>query len=154
MNKKLILCRHAQAEPALPGVSDFDRPLTAAGIAQATEAGKWLASRKIKIDGLVTSPATRARQTAQLLAGQTGLNQLFENSRIYEASPTTLLAVVNNLPDEVRNVLLVGHNPGLSYLATILTGHRYDLDTSQLVVIQLQVSAWAMVSGGTGSQTS
>ncbi len=78
---------------------------------------------------LLSSPALRAKTTANIFAETLGLGEPSYNQSIYEASYTTLLKVVNGLPDAYDFVAMFGHNPGLSDLLYELTGNLYDMPT-------------------------
>src|ERR1051326_1928733 len=62
MTRTLVIMRHAKAEPLVSG-TDFDRPLTTRGRADATAAGAWLAAGRIAPDLVICSPAARTRGT-------------------------------------------------------------------------------------------
>jgi phosphohistidine phosphatase len=115
--RRLVLLRHAKSDWP-EDVSDHDRPLAARGRRDAPLVGRWLARSGYAPDGVVCSTAHRARQTWELAAAQ--LEQPPEprlEPRVYEATVLGLLMLVRELPDELRTVVLVGHNPGLAELA-------------------------------------
>ena len=151
MRKKLILCRHADAAAPLPGQPDVDRYLTPAGLNQAKETAARLQQKKLLPKFLVSSPAKRARQTADAIINELALEAVSENAALYEATAATLLAIVNAFPDSAETVLLVGHNPGISYLATSLTGQTLSFNTGQILVLEIEADQWAHVSAGTAN---
>ncbi|HEL3757957.1 TPA: histidine phosphatase family protein [Stenotrophomonas maltophilia] len=110
--RELILLRHAHAEPATPGQADLDRPLSPVGLAEAEAAGKWLKE--------MCSPARRTRETLEAVLGTIGYVEKRLEDRIYEATPGTLAALVDDRRDLDR-VLIVGHNPGLERLVALMT---------------------------------
>lgn len=117
--RELILLRHAHAEPAAPGQSDFDRPLSPIGVSEAEVAGKWITEHRLIPDRAVYSPARRTRETLEAVLGVTGyVEQRLEES-IYEATAGTLIALADAHRD-VDRLLLLGHNPGLERLAALL----------------------------------
>jgi phosphohistidine phosphatase len=123
MGKQLYLVRHADAEEQGAGQKDFDRELTHQGLLKASRVGQLLADLGAKPQALFASTAKRAAYTAELIherAGQTA-TLLLEDS-LYNASPRTLLDFIAKLDDSLGVVLLVGHNPGISYVAEYLTG--------------------------------
>lgn len=121
MSSELIIVRHALAQGGLG--DDFSRPLTGQGLADAARAGQWLAGSGLQPSRLVSSPARRAIETAQALATALGGAAIKSDARIYEASTTTLLAVLSANID-ASPLLLVGHNPGLENLLAALLGER------------------------------
>ena len=63
--KTILLMRHAKAEPGVPGQKDFDRPLAERGNEDALRMGRALAKTGEVPDAIVSSPAARAKQTAE-----------------------------------------------------------------------------------------
>ncbi len=119
----LYFLRHADAEDASPGGDDLARPLTAAGIESLTAAGHLWRRLNLRPDRVLTSPALRARQTAELAVRGLGLT----------APPTIVpeLAPGADWPafaragirwPDARRVLFVGHEPDLSSVIAELTG--------------------------------
>jgi phosphohistidine phosphatase len=119
--RRLILLRHAKSE--WPDVPDVDRPLAKRGRRDAPRMGRWLHDHGYLPDAVVCSTARRAQQTWELVAPELGgpPSVTFE-PRAYAASGLTLLYLAQELPGRHRTALLIGHNPGLSELATSLAG--------------------------------
>ncbi len=142
--RELILLRHANAEPASPGQADIDRPLSPHGLAEAEAAGRWLVDNKLVPDRVLCSPARRARETLEAVLGLTGYVEQRLDERIYEATPGTLVAVVDEHRD-LERVLVVGHNPGLERLAALMhsgqSGDYRGMPTSSVVVLSLPMAA-------------
>ena len=84
--RELILLRHAHADPALPGQSDMDRPLSAEGLAEAESAGRWLRDQGLVPDCVLCSPARRTRETLEAVLGIVGYVDQRLDARIYEAT--------------------------------------------------------------------
>jgi phosphohistidine phosphatase len=113
--RRLVLIRHAKAAE---GAVDRERPLAARGIREAPEIGRWLADRELVPDRVVVSPARRARQTwERAAAGLTGAPEPVQDERVYDNMVAALLAVVQDTPDGVRTLAIVGHNPGIQEFA-------------------------------------
>ncbi|CCK31103.1 phosphoglycerate mutase [Streptomyces davaonensis JCM 4913] len=119
--RRIVLFRHAKAD--WPQVSDHERPLADRGRMDAAVAGRKLADTGIAFDLALCSTATRTRETWKLAVHefQHRPKTVYEE-RIYEASPGELIAVLNETPDDVRDVVLIGHNPGVHGLTDILSG--------------------------------
>jgi phosphohistidine phosphatase len=112
--RKLLLLRHAQAENTRPGSRDRDRRLTVDGERQAIAVGGHLRAGETEVDLVIASSAARTLQTAELL----GLTAPIEEADdLYDAGGETILALINELPDDAKGVLLVGHAPGLPWVA-------------------------------------
>jgi phosphohistidine phosphatase len=117
--RRLILLRHAKSD--WPDVPDRDRPLAKRGRRDAPRIGRWLHEQGYQPDVVVVSAATRTRQTWDLVAPELGgLPAVHFEPRAYAASALTLLYLAQELPARYRTALLIGHNPGLSELATSL----------------------------------
>ena len=69
---------------------------------------------------------------------------------MYAASDDELLTVVRELPDDAGNVVLVGHNPGIEELASLLSGRWTQMPTSALAVITLS-GPWSDAGGETAT---
>ncbi|MHC9083695.1 SixA phosphatase family protein [Luteimonas sp. RIT-PG2_3] len=142
--RELILLRHAHAEPATPGVSDLDRPLSAEGLAEAEMAGQWLRDKGLIPDRVLSSPARRTRETVEAVLGLVGyVDQRLEPS-IYEATSGTLAALIDSHRDAER-LLLVGHNPGLERLAALLhsgqSGDYRGMPPGAIALLTLPIDA-------------
>jgi phosphohistidine phosphatase len=147
--RTLILLRHAKSDWS-GDRADIDRPLAERGRRQAPEAGRWLAGHVDRIDLAVVSTAERARATWDLASAE--LRERPETRRdedAYAASTIDLLGIVRRLDDELRTVVLVGHNPGLEGLADTLVGDPVTLPTSAIAVIELD-GPWRDAGRATG----
>ncbi|WP_240148608.1 SixA phosphatase family protein [Diaminobutyricibacter tongyongensis] len=135
IERTLILLRHAKSDWSESG-PDFDRPLAERGLAQAPLAGLWLASRAGRIDVAIVSPARRARETWHLASAQfASAPPTRFDDRMYAASAQQLLDIVRDVPDDVHTILLVGHNPGIEQLASLLADEDVTLPTSGIAEI-------------------
>jgi phosphohistidine phosphatase len=150
--RTLVLLRHAKADHP-SGVSDEQRPLTARGHADAGAAGAWLARGGLRPDLVICSPAKRTRQTwhgvAVALPGDAAPQVRYEQE-VYDGGAEELLSLVRGLGDEVRTVLLIGHNPSVSMLSSLLDPAAQNdsdgLRTSGLAVHR--AAAWANFGRG------
>lgn len=151
--KRLTLVRHAKSSWDDPELEDFERPLNRRGLRDAPVMGERLAARGLCPDLLLSSPARRARDTAEALATALGLPQarLQLRQEIYEADPDALLALILGLPPELNHVFLVGHNPGLTDLGGLLVpGAPKHLPTCAVLVVDFAILSWAQVAPGRG----
>ncbi|QEU95279.1 SixA phosphatase family protein [Streptomyces kanamyceticus] len=119
--RRIVLFRHAKAD--WPQVSDHERPLAERGRRDAPVAGRKLADSGIPFDLALCSTAARTRETWKLAVQELPQRpKTVYEERLYEASPGELIAVLNETPDDVRNVVLIGHNPGVQGLTDVLSG--------------------------------
>lgn len=152
--KRLILVRHAKSGHKDGSLADFDRPLNRRGKEDAVKMGRRLAQRGIAPDALVTSPAERARATAERLAEELEIpeDRLHFESPVYEADAEDLLDVVRAFDDAWQSVLLVGHNPGFHELAEALGDLSLEkLPTCAAVGLDFVVEQWSQVEPGGGT---
>ena len=121
MNYELILLRHGKSDWNTDE-SDFNRPITDRGKRGAQHIGVWLAQNGLKPDVVISSPAERARTTAQKMMKAMGETDhyIIYDKRIYEATVNDLLDVLSCVSRDTKRVILVGHNPGLEQLLTYL----------------------------------
>ena len=115
----LLLWRHAEAED---GEDDLRRRLTARGEKQARSMAAWILAHQPKDMRIIVSPAIRTQQTAE------ALKLPFETLRKIgpEACVSELIAAAA-WPDASGSVLIIGHQPSLGRLASLLlAGHEAD----------------------------
>jgi phosphohistidine phosphatase len=139
MQRRLILLRHGHAEE---GRDDFARRLTDAGRRAARQAGQALAHARFQPQLVLTSPAPRAQETAELVAQGCGYdNAPRAEQTLYLGEPLAYLTVLRALPGTLARVLLVGHNPTLSDLARQL-GEAANLRPAEFVELALDLDGW------------
>ena len=145
--KTLYLVRHAKSSKDDPRLADRDRPLDARGERDAPTMGARLAERGVKPALIVTSPALRARATAQLIAQALGypLGDIVLSDRLYASTPDALLAVTRALDDSLRSVMLVGHNPEMSELAQRFAGEVPDMPTCAVAEFRFDMMSWSQI---------
>lgn len=141
MRRRLTLLRHGHADE---GSDDFSRPLSAAGRAAAAAAGERLRRDGLVPDHVLASPAPRALETAQLVVKSCGYGGAVRaEAALYLAPAAGCLAALRGVPQSARSVLLVGHNPGLSQLASELGASDASLAPAELVSTELELADWA-----------
>lgn len=143
--RELHLIRHAKSSWDDISQRDFDRPLNERGARDAPRLARSLADDIERPVLLVSSPARRAWQTAGIFAEALGLadNEIHAKPAIYEASPGTLLELVNNLDNHDARVLLFGHNPGISTLARLLASCPFtEMPTCGIASIGFDCWRW------------
>jgi phosphohistidine phosphatase len=116
--RTLILLRHAKSGYP-PGVADHDRPLAPRGIREAGLAGDWLRANAPALDQVLCSTATRTRQTFAQAALSAPVRYVDE---LYDAMPGTVIAAINTAGEDVRTLLVIGHEPAMSSVALGLAG--------------------------------
>ena len=137
MTTKVVLVRHGKAEKGF-GKFDIDRELTDAGLA-ALEAAypRTFALLEGENPVIWTSPATRARQTAEVVADALDIaySDMEEHSCIYAQDDAELLAELDACDDDC--VIVVGHIPMMEDLVYDLAGLQLDFSTGAAAALEL-----------------
>lgn len=122
MTRELLLLRHGKSDWD-KDCDDFDRPLNARGQRDAARIGCWMQAHHLLPDGIFSSPARRAAQTAQAICTNAGTapDRVLWIGRLYLASLETLLEFIGSISTNRRRVMLIGHNPGLEDLLEYLS---------------------------------
>jgi phosphohistidine phosphatase len=157
---RLILLRHAKS--AWPeGVADHDRPLAPRGAEAAPLVGAHMAKTGLRPQRVLVSTARRTRETYALAAGPASLPEAAFEPRIYEARWTDLLALVAEQPAAASPLMLIGHNPGIATLASMLCDVAASdsaamlrltskVPTAALAVIDFPTATFAGISAESG----
>jgi phosphohistidine phosphatase len=151
--KTLLLMRHAKSTWDEPDVSDHDRPLDDRGRREAPRMAVWLADQQLIPDAIITSSATRAATTAELVAKT--LPEAVEitvDRRLYHATPDGYLEVIRQFDSSLARPLVVGHNPGLEELIYVLCGTAATMSTAMIAQLAPDISQWSALNGSTTVQ--
>ena len=151
--KTLYLVRHAKADSSGNYPKDYYRPLTANGMTDAARMARNMANEGVKLDQVICSPAERTRQTAEIFSDQLHFDskniEFFEN--LYESRLLDYLTVINATSSSINTVMLIGHNPTISFLAEYLTGAEIgDVPTSGVITISFDGMEWTEISKKSG----
>jgi phosphohistidine phosphatase len=144
MTKVIAVLRHAQSVGKQTGERDYDRSLTPLGMITARTLGQKLITKKINFELIVSSAALRTRQTVRCLNEVVALadDRIHFVEELYDALAAQWLDHIHKLPDDIDRVLLVGHNPWLSLLATGFAGSICELGTCEMAVFEFECDAW------------
>lgn len=148
--KKLIVLRHGEA--GFSNGLDFQRQLTQKGKSALEQLGKVISEKNISVDFMYCSPATRTRETAQIMGDFLEIHDQKYSMEIYDGHLESLIQLLEKTSNAVETCLLVGHNPTISLLVShISDGDYVGLQPGMMAILELHVSDWAMVGHGTGS---
>jgi phosphohistidine phosphatase len=155
--RRLMLLRHAKS--AWPeGVADHRRPLAERGRKAAPAIGAYMAEQGLVPDLALVSTARRAQETWEQVAEALprGID-VRDAVGIYDVSAMAILGVIRGAEPSARNLLLVGHNPGMEELALMLAGEgealprlREKFPTAGLAVIDFDAGQWSEIEPGSG----
>jgi phosphohistidine phosphatase len=145
----LYLMRHAKSDWHSTSQTDFDRPLNNRGSEDAVRVGQWLATQSLKPQVLLASPAQRARQTVQAVAGILGIkdHEVKFEPELYLASQSTLVNVLRVVADSTESILLVAHNPGMDELVEWLASEPPPLSDSGKLMTTAAIAMFELQDG-------
>ncbi|MEO8414612.1 MAG: histidine phosphatase family protein [Ginsengibacter sp.] len=142
--KTLLLIRHAKSSWDNTIIDDFERPLNERGRNDAPKMANRIKDRKIAIDTFVSSPARRAKKTAELFMHEFGIKEkkLTLIPSLYEASVKNFYDAVGNLDDNNTIVALFSHNPGITDFVNTLTEMVITMPTCSIFAINIPIKKW------------
>jgi phosphohistidine phosphatase len=147
--KTLLIIRHAKSSWENAIVNDMERPLNERGRRDAPAMAQRLLRSGVRIDLFVSSPAKRARTTAELFIhefGREGKDILFI-PELYHAPVQTFRDVIAGLDDRYDSAALFSHNPGITAFVNSLTSVRVDnMPTCGIFAVKSAAPSWADLS--------
>ena len=151
--KTIILFRHGKSDWDADTGDDHARPLADRGRKGARKMGRFLVTAGSAPDHAVSSSAVRTRQTLAIAAAEGGwTGDAHVTDALYGASPEDVVREVQAVPDDASTVVVVGHEPTTSRVASLLIGGgRLEVKTATMVRIDVDVDRWADVHPGRGA---
>jgi phosphohistidine phosphatase len=145
--KTLFLLRHAKAIAGGLLVPDQDRPLSERGLKDVNKLGAKLQKKDIHLDLIVTSPAVRAITTAQIIANKLDMKHtnFLIDPLVYAAEIEILLDLISGIAKRYDEVMIVGHNPSLTDLASHVAGESIAMSTCSLMKASFEFKDWGKV---------
>ncbi len=143
--KKLLLIRHAKSSWDSAAISDFERPLNDRGKHDAPMMAKRIKDKKIKIDAFVSSPAKRAKKTAEIFMKEFNFKEedLVLMPSLYEASVNDFYRVIENLDDKYDTVAIFSHNPGIAeFINSLECSAIFSMPTCAVFALQISTKQW------------
>ena len=144
--KTLIVVRHAKSSWSESGISDFDRTLNERGKRDAPVMADRLRKEQKTIDLFISSPAKRAKKTAELFAEKFKYDEdkIVYFPELYLAGPRDFVAAIIQTPSEVNSVIIFSHNPGITEFVNTLTDTRIDdMPTSAVFIASIYSNKWS-----------
>jgi phosphohistidine phosphatase len=144
MPKSLYLLRHAQATSGRISLHDLDRSLSKRGIKDTNKLAHKLAKIGLTLDLILVSPSVRTMDTGNIIARGLHIpnSHFIVSEDLYEANPMTLLKVISAVPRRVNRLMIVGHNPGFTNLASILADESVSMSTCSLIKLSFAFKNW------------
>lgn len=157
--RTILLLRHAKSAWGAIGQDDHDRPLSHRGERASRTMADHLVASGPRPDLILCSTAARTRQTLAPFLEALGAPAppISLEKGLYLAPEVALLERLRALPEDVRTVLLIGHNDGIGALAGALAGSgpaealadlRGKYPTGALATLSLQGGRWADLGPG------
>jgi|SRR6187399_929405 len=143
--KTLLIVRHAKSSWDNASISDIDRPLNDRGRRDAPAMAGRLIKAGVKIDLFVSSPAKRARHTAECFLHEFGKKdkELVIVQQLYHAQIQDFREVIAGLDDKYGSIALFSHNPGITSFANVLSTVRLDnMPTCGIFAVTGQADSW------------
>jgi phosphohistidine phosphatase len=152
--KSIILLRHAKSSWASPELDDYDRPLNERGLNDTIKCEKLYKTLIASKSQIISSSAQRTRQTAKKTCHffnciEKGIVWIDD---LYLASAKKMLKIINMQPDIEDNLVVIGHNNGISHLAQLLTNSAEvsHMPTLAAVKINFSATSWNEIFEGNG----
>ena len=145
MERKLFIIRHGKSSWDHEGLDDIDRPLAERGIRNAGEMAERLKALGLVPELLLSSPASRALNTALIMSKiwKLGPESLQIHEPLYMADSREIAQVIGGVPPEIRKLAIFGHNPSFTMFANhFLPGRLDNLPTAGVVVLTLESDRW------------
>jgi phosphohistidine phosphatase len=145
--KTVLILRHAKSSWKDDSLPDRERPLNKRGKEDAPKMGALLRKHQLAPDLVLSSPAQRARSTAELVLDESGYEGEVEyREELYSFDAEPYRVALAGVADSIRCVMLVGHNPAMEELVEELTGEYLPMPTAALAQIELPVEHWSELS--------
>lgn len=144
--KTVLIVRHAKSSWDDFSLKDEERPLNERGKKNAPEMAKRLRKKKVEIDTILSSPAKRAKATADYFADEYGIKKssIIVIPGLYMAGVNTFVDVIRNAPKAGSNLAIFSHNNGITDFVNLLTSTRIDdMPTCGVFAIKCPISHWA-----------
>ncbi|NQT77762.1 MAG: histidine phosphatase family protein [Bacteroidetes bacterium] len=146
--KTLYIVRHAKSSWDFPGLLDEERPLLQKGIKRTLKVADFLLEKNIRVDLIISSHAVRAHETAKIIAGALGYpeEKILISIQVYHGSSNQLYDELFKLTDDIKSVMMFGHNPAFSSFANHFLKKKIDwLPTSGIVAINFETDQWTQI---------
>ena len=141
--KKVIIIRHAKSSWTDFNLSDFERPLDERGVHDGPIMANRLKEAGHFPQKIISSSAVRAKTTAGYFSDVFHI-PVEETKALYHAYPDVYLDFIRSMDENTICVALVGHNPGITYLANdIAPGSTDNIPTCGIIVADLGDHKWA-----------
>ncbi|MDQ6755930.1 MAG: histidine phosphatase family protein [Bacteroidota bacterium] len=144
--KTLLLIRHAKSSWDDFSLSDFERPLNERGKTDAPKMAKRLRKKEIEVDAFISSPAKRAKKTAEYFIKELGKkgDAIILVSALYDACINNFIETIKDIDDKYKSAAIFSHNPGITAFANQLINEASidNMPTSSVFAIKANTDKW------------
>jgi len=138
----LTLMRHAKSSWDEPSLSDHERPLNERGRKAAKAMAERLKESGYRPDLVIVSSAQRTRETADALQKRyKGKLEIRTEAALYEAAAQAYAEVIRHVTEDVKALMIIGHNPTIEWIAEALGGQEFRMPTASYIRLQIP-HAW------------
>ena len=144
--KTLLLVRHAKSSWDDITLPDFDRPLNKRGKKDAPKMAKRLKDKKIDIDAFISSPAKRAKKTAEFFIEEFDRDEkeIILAPALYHAAIDDFYQTIYDADDKFKSIALFSHNPGITTFANEIVKDKIDnMPTCSVLAVEIDINNWS-----------
>lgn len=145
--KTVYIVRHGKSSWENPDLPDHFRKLLPEGEKRTEKVGRHLRMKLINPDLIITSSATRALETAKIMARELRYppDQININTTFYRTGNDEIMETLYELPEEIESVMLVGHDPVFTELVNFFLepeNRIKKLPTSAVAAFHFKTEHW------------
>lgn len=141
--KRLYLVRHAKSDWIDASLPDIERPLNDRGNTDAPMMAKILASKNYIPELIISSPAVRAKKTADFFVDAYKKVPIEVDKKLYHADIDEIINTCIHIDDKINSIMIFCHNPGITYFANVICDANIDnVPTTGVLVIDVDTPAW------------
>ena len=141
--KKLIIVRHCKSSWSDISLSDFDRPLNNRGMNDGNLMSGKLLENLSSVDLLLSSSSNRTVLTSKFFIDKININKIKYEDELYHADYKTIINKLKKVDNIINKLMVIGHNPGLTYLVNYFSNIRlYNLPTTGIVIFDFLIDNW------------
>ena len=142
--KKITLLRHGDSLFQDSSVNDWSRPLSPEGEKECHDVAKFIKDCHPLPSKIISSNARRTIETVKILLEKNKWDSEILNvdKELYLASANLLTEKIQSQSESINDLIIVGHNPGLSELSSSLLKQSIYLPTSGCVSFNINLDLW------------
>ena len=143
--KKIYILRHCKSAWDNPGLADIDRPLNKRGKKDAPLMAEVMRRMEYIPDIVLSSPSVRTKLTIKPVVKALNIKkeQIFFEPTLYHGYAEDFEELITQQDDDHQSLLMVGHNPGITYIANSCIGESvYNVPTGGLLYIESDADKW------------